>query len=123
MYKYSLLELKSIAEDWAKKSEPPFSLLLSGNLGVGKTTFSKFFIESVIFDKTQKITSPTFNIIQIYETKKGPLWHIDLYRIKNESEIFELGLFEAMSEYLCLIEWPEIISKYTKQYNHFSIQL
>jgi tRNA threonylcarbamoyl adenosine modification protein YjeE len=88
-------------------------IALLGDLGSGKTTFARFFIESILLDKTQKITSPTFNIIHTYDTKKGPVWHIDLYRITDPSEVPELGLLEAMEDSICLIEWPEILLTHT----------
>lgn len=112
MYKYKLDELKSLAEKMAEEVFPPYSILLYGNIGVGKTTFSQFFIEKILIDHNQKITSPTFNLIQIYDTIKGPVWHADLYRIKNENEIFQLGIIESMHEAICLIEWPNILENY-----------
>ncbi|MDR3224588.1 MAG: tRNA (adenosine(37)-N6)-threonylcarbamoyltransferase complex ATPase subunit type 1 TsaE [Holosporales bacterium] len=108
-FKYTTEELKKLAEGLADKTEAPFSILLTGDLGAGKTTFAKLFIGPLLIDKTQKVTSPTFNIIQIYETKKGPIWHADLYRLKNKEELFELGLIEAMSDSICLIEWPLLL--------------
>ena len=109
MYKYPLIRLQKIAEDMADTVSSPCSIFLEGGLGAGKTTFSRFFIQRLLKDKQQSISSPTFNIVQIYDTIKGSIWHVDLYRIKDESEIFELGLFEAMYDSICLIEWPEIL--------------
>lgn len=112
MYKYTLNELKALAEEIAKEVFPPYSVLLYGNIGAGKTTFSQFFIEKLLIDHNQKITSPTFNLIQIYDTTKGPLWHADLYRLKDKNEIFQLGILEAMHESICLIEWPNMLENY-----------
>ena len=123
-YKYSLEKLQNIAEDLADKASPPFSILLNGEVGAGKTAFSKFFIGKLIIDKNQSITSPTFNIVQIYETIKGGLWHVDLYRLEEDKEIFELGLLEAMQECICLIEWPERIKKYiSTSFNYMEFDL
>lgn len=123
IYKYSIEDLKKISQEFAEKATPPFSILLEGDVGVGKTAFSKFFIETLLTDKSQNVTSPTFNIVQIYETKKGPIWHVDLYRIKKEEEIFQLGLLEAMHESICLIEWPELLRKYISDCNYTVIDL
>lgn len=123
MHKYSLSDLKDFAEKLAFESVPPISILLYGNLGAGKTTFSKFFVESIRADSNQKVTSPTFNIVQIYETSKGPLWHVDLYRLKSEEELFELGIFEAMNENICLIEWPQILEPYVPKYKTLRVDL
>ena len=123
MYKYSLDELKNIAESYADRVEAPFSILLEGDIGAGKTTFSKFFIERLLIDKSQPVTSPTFNIVQVYETVKGPLWHVDLYRIRKEEEVFQLGLLEAMHENICLIEWPKLIKGYVSNCNYEVLDL
>ena len=109
VYKYTLAQLKKIAEDMADSVTSPCSIFLEGGLGAGKTTFSQFFIRKLLKDKQQSISSPTFNIVQIYDTTKGSIWHVDLYRIKDEREIFELGLLEAMHECICLIEWSQIL--------------
>ncbi len=123
IYKYSIEDLKKIAGELAETAVAPFSILLEGNVGVGKTAFSKFFIEKLLIDKRQNITSPTFNIIQIYETIKGPIWHVDLYRIKKEEEIFQLGLLEAMHDSICLIEWPDLLKKYILDCNYITVDL
>jgi tRNA threonylcarbamoyladenosine biosynthesis protein TsaE len=111
-----------MAEELAGAASSPFSFFLSGEVGTGKTTFSQFFIRSILIDKNQVITSPTFNIVQIYETIKGPVWHVDLYRIKDFDEINDLGLLEALDESICLIEWPELIKDIDLQCAHKEIQ-
>jgi tRNA threonylcarbamoyl adenosine modification protein YjeE len=123
IYKYTISELKSLAQDLANKAKAPLVILLNGPLGSGKTTFSQFFIAELSKDKTQKVISPTFNIIQIYETTKGEVWHIDLYRIKTEHELIHLGLFEAIPEHICLIEWPELIVPYVQNCNTVVVDL
>ncbi|MDR1476045.1 MAG: tRNA (adenosine(37)-N6)-threonylcarbamoyltransferase complex ATPase subunit type 1 TsaE [Holosporales bacterium] len=123
VYRYLLDDLKVMAEGFAMNVRPPFSFFLTGDIGAGKTTFSQFFIRSILIDKNQDITSPTFNIVHIYETIKGPLWHVDLYRIKRLEEIDDLGLFEAMSENVCLIEWPDLIKEEGARYAHEEIHL
>jgi tRNA threonylcarbamoyladenosine biosynthesis protein TsaE len=98
---------------------PPVSVFLFGGLGAGKTAFAKFFIRNLLLNKEHEVISPTFNIVQIYETTKGDVWHADLYRLKNSCEIEELGLLEAMQENICLIEWPELILPFVKEDNSF----
>ncbi|GHT88820.1 hypothetical protein FACS1894113_2120 [Alphaproteobacteria bacterium] len=122
-YRYSLQELKNKAEKLAAEAISPFSVLLFGDLGRGKTTFAQFFIKSLLINKTQNITSPTFNIVQVYETTKGPIWHVDLFRLKNKEEIFGLALLEAMNNNICLIEWPEFLKEYIQNYNAISVKL
>ena len=56
--------------------------------------------------------SPTFTLVQTYDTTAGEVWHSDLYRLNAEQEIEELGLFDAMTEAVCLIEWPDRLGSY-----------
>ncbi|MDR1391348.1 MAG: tRNA (adenosine(37)-N6)-threonylcarbamoyltransferase complex ATPase subunit type 1 TsaE [Holosporales bacterium] len=123
MHKYTIDQLKKKAVKLAQDVQPPFSILLFGDVGVGKTTFSKFFITRLIVDKRQNVTSPTFNVVQIYESIKGPIWHVDLYRLTDEKEIFQLGLIEAMHEHICLIEWPNFVQEYATNCNCIELSL
>ncbi|MDR2667099.1 MAG: tRNA (adenosine(37)-N6)-threonylcarbamoyltransferase complex ATPase subunit type 1 TsaE [Holosporales bacterium] len=121
MHKYSIEDLRTISEEFAQNVVAPFSILLSGEMGVGKTTFSKFFIERLLVKK-QNVTSPTFNIIHVYETIKGPIWHIDLYRVE-EGEFFGLGIIEAMQKYICLVEWPKFLMEYVNDSHCIELKL
>jgi tRNA threonylcarbamoyladenosine biosynthesis protein TsaE len=78
---------------------------LKGPLGAGKTTFCKYLIGSLLGEKTQ-VTSPTFQLLQIYSN----IYHYDLYRLKHQEEIYELGIEDAFNgKNIVIIEWPEII--------------
>ena len=79
---------------------------LSGNLGAGKTTLARGAIEAWtgFFDE---VPSPTYTLVQTYEGERGELWHVDLYRLKQPDDAWELGLEDAFAEAACLIEWPE----------------
>lgn len=79
--------------------------LLEGTLGAGKSTFARAFIKKL--SKAEEVPSPTFTLVQSYTSPKGEIFHFDLYRIKSPEEVFELGIEEAMSEGICLIEWAE----------------
>ena len=83
-------------------------ITLRGNLGVGKTTLSKFIINSLT-DKKKYITSPTFNLVTIYDSGKCEIWHFDLYRLESPNDVFELGIEDAFERAISIIEWPEII--------------
>lgn len=80
---------------------------LQGDLGAGKTTLAKSII-SQLSDSEVQVTSPTFNIVQLYDAPEFTIWHFDLYRLKSAVELFEIGIDEALDQGLCLIEWPEI---------------
>lgn len=79
---------------------------LSGGLGAGKTTLARGAIEAWT-GAHQEAPSPTYTLVQIYEGVRGPLWHVDLYRLKRPEEALELGLEDAFFDAACLIEWPE----------------
>lgn len=82
---------------------------LFGNLGSGKTQFCKMFIKTILQDDSIQVTSPTFPICQIYENSKTlkEIWHFDLYRIKISSEVWNIGLQDAIQSGLSIIEWAE----------------
>lgn len=81
-------------------------VLLSGPVGAGKTHFARALIQSLL-DVPEDVPSPTFTLVQTYDTQKGALWHADLYRIGTDTEIDELGLVEAFEDAICLVEWPD----------------
>ena len=83
---------------------------LVGDLGTGKTVFSKGFAEGL--GVTETVSSPTFTILQIYEDGRLPLYHFDVYRIEEPEEMEEVGLDEYLEgDGVCLIEWPERIAE------------
>ncbi len=86
--------------------QPGMSVLLSGPVGAGKSHLARSLIRSIL-SEPEDIPSPTFTIVQTYETRKGDLWHVDLYRLSSLSEIEELGLTEALDNDICIIEWPD----------------
>ncbi|MFZ2029156.1 MAG: tRNA (adenosine(37)-N6)-threonylcarbamoyltransferase complex ATPase subunit type 1 TsaE [Vitreimonas sp.] len=79
---------------------------LTGALGAGKTTLARGAIEAWT-SEAQEAPSPTYTLVQTYEGARGQLWHVDLYRLKQAEEAWELGLDDAFAEAACLIEWPE----------------
>ncbi len=83
---------------------------LTGDLGVGKTIFSKGFAKGLLID--EDVTSPTFTIVNEYQNGRLPFYHFDVYRLKNSDEIFELGFDEYLfGDGVCLIEWAEIVEE------------
>ena len=107
-------DTKLVAEKLCKLINVGDIILLTGNLGVGKTTFIKYIINSLQRVNRQRISevpSPTFNIINEYQIKKISIKHYDLYRIKNQKELNNLGIQENLKKQITLIEWPEIVKK------------
>jgi len=87
------------------------TIALYGTLGVGKSFFAKHFINS-LQEKKDEILSPTFNIVYSYNTKRGEIFHLDLYRLKNDHELENIDFFSIINQHLTLIEWPEIAEKF-----------
>ena len=108
----SIRELEKIADKIKKILSLGDVVFLYGEIGVGKTTFARLLINSFENEKKLKkseVLSPTFNIVFEYEIKELTIKHFDLYRLKNNNDIKNIGLFENLEESITLIEWPELI--------------
>jgi len=104
-------EMSDLAKEIAASSKLGDVICLKGTLGAGKTFFAKNFINS-LQEKESKILSPTFNLVYSYHTKKGEIFHFDLYRLKSANELENIGFFDALKSGISLIEWPEIAEKF-----------
>lgn len=85
---------------------PGDTLLLVGSIGAGKTHFARSLIQSRL-TTPEDVPSPTFTLVQTYETDQGEIWHADLYRLSGPHDVMELGLLDAFETAICLIEWPD----------------
>lgn len=81
------------------------TVTLAGGLGVGKTVFARAIIRR--FLPKEEVPSPTFTLVQTYDTPGFPIWHADLYRLKETRELQELGLEEVLERGVLLVEWPD----------------
>lgn len=97
-------------------------LLLKGNLGAGKTTFTQFLLKNL--GSTDEVSSPTYAIVNEYRTPKGNVFHFDLYRMKSVGEVYDIGMDEYLDNaFLCIIEWPEIYEDELQALPHHSMTI
>ncbi|MBO5138467.1 MAG: tRNA (adenosine(37)-N6)-threonylcarbamoyltransferase complex ATPase subunit type 1 TsaE [Bacilli bacterium] len=103
---YSEQETIELAQNIESEKFPNMVICLDGDLGSGKTVFTKGFAEALEIDET--VTSPTFNIIKEYNSGELPLYHMDVYRLDKSSE--DIGIEEYFNKKgICIIEWSEMI--------------
>ena len=108
----SLDHLNSITANISKKLEKGDYIFLTGEIGVGKTTLTRYLINNLQKQKGLKETellSPTFNLLYEYDVKDLKIMHYDLYRIKKEEELKHLGIFSDKLDTIKVIEWPDLI--------------
>lgn len=97
-------------------------LLLKGNLGAGKTTFTQFLLKNL--GSEDEVNSPTYSIVNEYNSPKGKIFHFDLYRLKNIDEVYDIGIEEYLDNaFLCIIEWPEVYEEDLEGLNYHSMSI
>lgn len=105
-------ETGDLARAIAARLRPGDTILLDGPVGAGKTHFARCLIQSLL-DVPEDVPSPTFTLVQTYDTSSGEVWHADLYRLGHPEEVVELGLEEAFESAICLVEWPDRLGELT----------
>jgi tRNA threonylcarbamoyladenosine biosynthesis protein TsaE len=100
----------ALGETLAGLARPGDVICLHGTLGTGKSTLARAFVRALT-DPDEEVPSPTFTLVQTYETEIGDIWHFDLYRLDKPADAFELGIEEAFAEGICLIEWPDRLGR------------
>ena len=101
------LDTKNFAKQLASKLKPKDVVVLTGELGSGKTKFAEGFLS--YFGLENEISSPTFNIVNEYKKDNINIYHFDVYRLEDSSEFYEIGGEEYFENGICLIEWGELI--------------
>jgi len=113
----SLEDTKKFSENISKIVKAGDVIFLYGEIGTGKTTFTRFFINDLERKngiKNSNILSPTFNILYDYNIGDITIFHYDLYRLKNYKDISQLGIFETSKNNIKVVEWPELIDSKPK---------
>ena len=129
---------KELAENFTTYLKGGEMIFLYGEMGIGKTTFVKYFINKFQKNKNlelSEVTSPTFNLLNEYQINDLVIKHYDLFRLKDKSEINNLDLFEKNINNITLIEWPQLVEKeksikainlifsYENEFNNRSIKI
>ena len=122
-----LIGLEHFCEDVSQNIKIGDIICLFGELGSGKTTFTRNLIKSIYkrnkLEKPISIKSPSFPILLTYEVNDFEIYHYDLYRISKSNELAQINIFEKLHNSITLIEWPEIILDSLKDYNFYSLNL
>ena len=108
----SLDQLNSLSEKIADHLKEKDCIFLTGEIGVGKTTFTRYlinYLQKKEGSKATEVLSPTFNLLYEYDLKKYKIMHYDLYRLKNEKELNNLSIFQENENAIKIIEWPSLI--------------
>ena len=113
----SLEDTKKFSNNISKFVNSGDIIFLYGEIGVGKTTFVRFFINCLQREKgveKSDVLSPTFNIVYDYDVSNIKIIHYDLYRLKNYKDISQLGMFETSNDSIKIVEWPELVESKPK---------
>ena len=113
----SLKDTQNLSKNISKITSAGDIIFLYGEIGVGKTTFVRFFInhlESKNGIKNSDILSPTFNIVYDYDVGNIKIIHYDLFRLKSYKDISQLAMFETSQDCIKIVEWPELIKRKPK---------
>ncbi len=107
----------AFARALAPRLSPGDVILLSGPIGAGKTHFARSLIQARLAAAGlhEDVPSPTFTLVQTYDDGHGEIWHADLYRLTHPDEVEELGLIDAFSDAICLVEWPDRLGDLTPE--------
>ena len=110
----------ALARSLAGRLEAGDVVFLIGDLGAGKTAFARGLIKALPAaggeasdpgEDAEEVPSPSFTLVQVYDRRPAPIWHVDLYRVERPEEVEELGLDEAAGQAITLIEWPDRLGR------------
>ena len=102
----SATETRALGEQLARRLQPGDTVILEGELGAGKSELARGIARGL--DVTETVTSPSFTILNVYESGRCPLYHFDWYRLESEEELYELGMEEYLGgDGVAVVEWAE----------------
>ena len=122
LFTYDITEIDKVSKIIIELIKQKNKVLFSGPMGSGKTTLIKNIMHELGYN--EHVSSPTFSVINEYALNNKMIYHMDLYRIKKEDELYEIGFEEYLkNRNLCLIEWPEIaIKMIDKDFIHIKLK-
>lgn len=100
----------ALGQRLARLARPGDCLLLEGPIGAGKSHLARAFIRARL-GRAEEVPSPTFTLVQVYDADVE-IWHADLYRLTHPDEVWELGLDDAFTRAICLVEWPDRLGRH-----------
>ena len=118
----TLEQTQKLAQSLASLLQVGDIVALYGTLGVGKTAFTRFLIQFLCGEQ-EDVPSPTFTLLQTYDTDDFSIYHYDLYRLKQPDEVFELGIEDAFYDGVSLIEWPEKMGNFLPEKKVLKIKI
>ncbi|KAF0137899.1 MAG: hypothetical protein FD152_16 [Xanthobacteraceae bacterium] len=95
----------------ATLARPGDVILLEGPIGAGKSSLARAFIRARL-GPSEEVPSPSFTLVQVYDDHGTEIWHADLYRLTHPDEVWELGLDQAFTTAICLVEWPDRLGRH-----------
>ena len=115
-------ETLQIGENIGQRLHPPRTVLLYGELGSGKTLLARGIVQGLGGDDPARVHSPSFTLVNLYSSRKGVIYHVDLYRLEGLRDLYSIGLEEILSEEaLVIIEWAEKLLFHSN--NPFTIRI
>lgn len=104
-------ETEVLGRKLAGLARPGDVILLEGPIGAGKSSLARAFIRARL-GPGEEVPSPTFTLVQVYDDHGTEIWHADLYRLTHPDEVWELGLDQAFTTAICLVEWPDRLGRH-----------
>ena len=104
-------ETEVLGRRLAGLARPGDVILLEGPIGAGKSSLARAFIRARL-GPGEEVPSPTFTLVQVYDDHGTEIWHADLYRLTHPDEVWELGLDQAFTTAICLVEWPDRLGRH-----------